>query len=100
MIENIDVTQQELIATWTSGDLVYKLFLIDREAIDEGVDDENDVYDLIGIDSGNVRRVAERFDDAYGRDYAQPGQDDRIDVAITEAPIVAQNVMYNYGWGR
>lgn len=56
----------ELIAQWDGGALTYKLYTIPREAIHEGVTDEADAHYLVGLDNGNVRRVKELLDLAYG----------------------------------
>ena len=63
----VEIKKNELIAVWRGADeLMYKLALIPRDAIDED-SDEGDALYLIGLDSGNVRRFEEVLDTAYER---------------------------------
>ena len=56
----------EMITEWDANGLRYKALSIPREAIDED-DDNGPALMVIGLDSGNVRRVDELFDPAYDR---------------------------------
>ena len=56
------------IISWNGSDgLTYKLYEIGREEIDEGSDEDYPAHNLIGLDSGNVRRFEETLDLAYDR---------------------------------
>ncbi len=52
--------------TWPHNGGVCKLIQLDRNDIDEG-SDESDPWELLWIDSGNVRRFEIVLDAAYGR---------------------------------
>lgn len=57
----------ELVTEWDANGLRYKLYTVPREAIDEGDDEAPDAIFIHGLDDGNVRRVDELLDPAYGR---------------------------------
>lgn len=57
----------EFVTEWDKNDLRYKLYTVPREAIDEDSDETSNAILVHGIDSGNVRRVDELLDPAYGR---------------------------------
>ena len=63
----MNATNETYLCQWTANGLVYKLYEIPREEIDEGSDEEFPAHNLIGLDSGNVRRFDETFDRAYDR---------------------------------
>lgn len=56
----------EFETEWNHDGLRYKLFTVPREAIDED-SDECPAHLIIGIDDGNVRRIEQVIDIAYGR---------------------------------
>lgn len=56
----------EFLTEWKDDNYTYKLLEVPRTAIDEDADEEN-AHLLIGLDSGNVRRVDVLLDTAYGR---------------------------------
>lgn len=56
----------EFLTEWDHDGLRYKALEVPRDAIDED-DDEVPALMVIGIDSGNVRRYSELFDQAYSR---------------------------------
>ena len=92
---NYDNANMELVASWwrAADNLTYKLLKIDRSEIDED-SAEGPAYNLVGIDSGNVRRVDISLDDAYGRD-------EYIDRELIEelsdcAPTDAKDILGRY----
>ena len=56
----------EFLTEWNHDGLTYKALAVPREAIDED-DDSQQALMIIGLDSGNVRRVDELFDPCYER---------------------------------
>jgi hypothetical protein len=73
--------------------LRYKLLEVPREAVDEE-SDEGNAHLLIGLDSGNVRRVDESLDIAYDR--AKDIDTTVLLAAITSAPEEAKNILNEY----
>ena len=58
----------QYVSQWRAANgLVYKLYAIPREEIDEGSDEDFPAHNVIGLDSGHVCRFAETFDRAYDR---------------------------------
>ena len=92
------IEHETLIATWEVGALTYKFFEVSREAVDED-SDEGPIHELTGIETRtNVRRVSERFDSAYGREFIRPGDDPVVDKAVAAAPDEVQILMGAYGF--
>ncbi len=57
----------EFVTEWDGTDgLRYKLYNVPRDAVDENSDEINALM-VLGIDDGNVRRVDQLLDTAYGR---------------------------------
>lgn len=56
----------EFLTEWDYEGIVYKALSVPREAIDED-DESQEALMVIGLDSGNVRRVDELFDPCYER---------------------------------
>jgi hypothetical protein len=73
--------------------LRYKLLEVPREAVDEDSDDCN-AHLLIGLDSGNVRRVDEMLDMAYDR--AADIDVSVLIAAIECAPDDAKDILNEY----
>lgn len=73
--------------------LRYKLLEVPREAVDEDSDECN-AHLLIGLDSGNVRRVDEMLDMAYDR--AEDIDTSVLLAAIKSAPEEAKDILNEY----
>lgn len=74
----LDDAERNLLAEWPLDGGMAKIFSVDREGIDEE-SEESDAYELIWIDSGNVRRHGTLVDMAYGRfDNGLTEEDDNL----------------------
>lgn len=82
----------EPITEWDANGLRYKLLEVPRSAIDED-EDEAAAHLLIGIDSGNVRRVDVLLDVAYGREISDL---DAVGEAAETAPEEAADILNEY----
>lgn len=82
----------EYITEWDSGGLQYKLFEVPRSAIDDD-EYEDDAHLLIGLDSGNVRRVDVLLDVAYGRTISDI---ESVRAAAKSAPEDAAEIIKRY----
>jgi hypothetical protein len=82
----------QFLTEWDCRGLRYKLLEVPREAID-GNDDEANAHLLIGIDSGNVRRVDVLLDRAYGRTIDRIYQ---VEEAMETAPEDAKEILDSY----
>jgi hypothetical protein len=83
----------EFITEWDGDDLRYKLFEVPRTAID-GCRGRK-AHLLLGIDSGNVRRVDILLDKAYGREINMQDIEDLREAAET-APHKAKKILKKY----
>jgi hypothetical protein len=82
----------ELLTEWDANGLRYKLLEVPRMAIDEDEDEAN-AHLLIGIDSGNVRRVDVLLDVAYGREISDI---ETVRTAAESAPEDAADILNEY----
>lgn len=79
----------ELLTEWDANGLRYKLLEVPRTAIDEDEDEAN-AHLLIGLDSGNVRRVDVLLDVAYGRRPEGDGLADAFETAPADVKIILE----------
>jgi hypothetical protein len=81
------MTTDKLIATWQAEDLTIKLY---REPIAVGKPHE---YTLIGIDSGNVRRIEKRLCGYLDADGKLADEDNWL---IKDAPADAKRILARF----
>lgn len=84
----------EFKGEWNHDGLRYKLLEVPREAIDAEDDTSFGALMVVGIDSGNVRRVDELYDPAYSRMDKSAKQD--LAELLTHAPVEHHDLINDY----
>lgn len=84
----------KLLCKWETNGIRYQLLSVPREAIDED-SDEADAHLLVGIDSGNVRRIDVMMDTAYSRGLDRHKRE-TVAEAMESAPQKAREVLKRY----